>query len=310
MKSLPLSRRTLAGRLGISLSFVGFLVSGFWVFASEVVDVDQDGLPDAWELEKFGTIFATIGTDDVDADGLDGLAEYRFGTEPLIADTDGDTLLDNLDPAPLTSDYDRDGVTDADEFRFGTQWDSPDSDGGGRTDGFEINIDGTDPNNTADDLVDSDDGLPNRDERAFIASSDPIRCHSMCIFPDSDGDGLCDGPERTFFCDDIDVICPSGFEHASDFGACSGGEDLDQDGFYDEPVLELRCVGLGTQLETDPTLPDTDGDTDSSMDKSVAYRTLIASTPMGMDWMMVKSSLCRKIILVSIWQSRTVTVII
>ena len=74
MKSLPLSRRTLAGRLGISLSFVGFLVSGFWVFASEIVDVDQDGLPDAWELEKFGTIFATIGTDDVDADGLDGLA--------------------------------------------------------------------------------------------------------------------------------------------------------------------------------------------------------------------------------------------
>ena len=88
-------------------------------------------------LKSSAQSLPTIGTDDVDADGLDGLAEYRFGTEPLIADTDGDTLLDGLDPAPLTSDYDRDGVTDADEFRFGTQWDSPDSDGGGRTDGFK-----------------------------------------------------------------------------------------------------------------------------------------------------------------------------
>ena len=60
MKSSPLSRRTLAGRLGISLSFVGFLVSGFWVFASEVVDVDQDGFADAWELESSGTMLRRL----------------------------------------------------------------------------------------------------------------------------------------------------------------------------------------------------------------------------------------------------------
>ena len=91
MKLLSLSRTFFVGHLGFAISFVGFLVCGFWVFADEIVDVDQDGLPDAWELEKFGTL-ATIGTDDVDADGLDGLAEYRFGTEPLIEDTD-DTFL-------------------------------------------------------------------------------------------------------------------------------------------------------------------------------------------------------------------------
>ena len=52
MKPLPLSRMPSVVRLGVSLSFVGFLVSGFLVFANEIVDVDEDGLPDAWELEN------------------------------------------------------------------------------------------------------------------------------------------------------------------------------------------------------------------------------------------------------------------
>ncbi|MGO8750663.1 MAG: thrombospondin type 3 repeat-containing protein [Thermoguttaceae bacterium] len=38
---------------------------------------------------------------DSDHDGLDDLAELRAGTNPLAADTDGDGLVDGLDPQPL-----------------------------------------------------------------------------------------------------------------------------------------------------------------------------------------------------------------
>lgn len=39
--------------------------------------------------------------DDPDSDGLDGRAEAALGTSPLLPDTDGDGILDSLDPAPL-----------------------------------------------------------------------------------------------------------------------------------------------------------------------------------------------------------------
>ena len=231
-----------------------------YVWAEAEVDIDDDGQPDIWEIEKFGTIFATNGDDDVDGDGLKGRLEYLLATEPLIADTDGDTLLDGEDPAPLNSDIDNDGLNDAQEKLYGTQFDARDTDDGGTTDGQEIR-DGTDPLEQSDDLVDSDlDGLPNRDERSFVGSPE-LGAVALDVYnPDSDQDGLCDGPPRSYFCDDDEVPCLPGFEHASDFGACSGGEDLDRDGFYDAPSEEERCNGLGTGLETDPTLADTDGD--------------------------------------------------
>jgi len=240
----------------LSTTFLGLS----YVWAEAEVDLDADGQPDAWEIEKFGTIFATHGEEDVDSDGLTGSMEYLLGTEPLVEDTDEDTLKDGEDPAPLSADYDRDGLSDAQEIDYGTRFDARDTDDGGTSDGQEIR-DGTDPLNQFDDLVDSDfDGLPNRDERSFIISSESGALSLDVYNPDSDQDGLCDGPLRTYFCDDEDVPCLPGFEHASDFGACSGGEDLDRDGFYDEPLETERCSGLGTDLETDPTLADTDGD--------------------------------------------------
>lgn len=232
-----------------------------FAFGDGPVDLDQDGQPDDWEREKFGTIFATDGTMDVDGDGLTGTEEFILGTEPLIEDTDSDRLLDGEDPAPLVVDYDSDGLTDYEEVtNFLTRWDSPDSDGGGRSDGLEIRVDETDPNNRADDIVDSDyDGMSNAAERAFAVCSGE-NCEPLNVYiPDSDGDGLCDGPPRAFFCGE-DAECPAGFEHASDFDTCQLGEDLDNDGFYDAPTESERCVGLGQAYETDPRRSDTDGD--------------------------------------------------
>lgn len=45
-------------------------------------DIDNDDLPDDWELTHFGNIAGQRGSDDSDGDGKLNLDEYRFGTRP------------------------------------------------------------------------------------------------------------------------------------------------------------------------------------------------------------------------------------
>ena len=66
-----------------------------------VYDSDDDGLPDCWELEKFGNLDQGAD-DDSDEDGLTNLKEFQIGTHPDNWDTDGD------------------GVSDGDEVNSGT----------------------------------------------------------------------------------------------------------------------------------------------------------------------------------------------
>jgi autotransporter-associated beta strand protein len=64
------------------------------------IDSDNNGLPDDWELAVFGA----LGVDplaDPDGDGLNNLAEFYAGTDPLHADTDGDGIPDSEDAFPL-----------------------------------------------------------------------------------------------------------------------------------------------------------------------------------------------------------------
>lgn len=53
------------------------------VISIGATDSDQDGLPDDWELEVFGSIEAYVAFDDADNDGHHNLEEYRDGTDPL-----------------------------------------------------------------------------------------------------------------------------------------------------------------------------------------------------------------------------------
>lgn len=63
-------------------------------------DTDQDGLPDSWEEENFGsTVFGP--RDDPDMDFLDNYYEHLVGSDPNESDTDGDGLKDGLDDDPL-----------------------------------------------------------------------------------------------------------------------------------------------------------------------------------------------------------------
>ena len=55
-----------------------------WLGMTQANDTDLDGLPDAYELEKFGNLQQT-GEGDFDGDGWSNLAEFQAGTAPNIA---------------------------------------------------------------------------------------------------------------------------------------------------------------------------------------------------------------------------------
>ncbi len=134
---------------------------------------------------------------DSDADGIDDDAELRNGTEPQLADTDGDGYGDfveemfrkaGFDPADgskpgfgceagtdFSDDADGDGLNFCEELLFGTLDDMVDTDADGFPDLYEIRF-GTDPlrDDTTEDL--DSDGRRNSDELLFHshpARSDP-----------------------------------------------------------------------------------------------------------------------------------------
>ena len=95
--------------------------------------------------------FPGLGTDplvaDTDGDGLADGAELALGADPLQPDTDGDGMDDGwearhgLDPAVAGGageDPDGDGLTNAEECVWGTDPLNPDTDGDGVPDGVEV----------------------------------------------------------------------------------------------------------------------------------------------------------------------------
>ncbi|MCB1195462.1 hypothetical protein KDK77_04695 [bacterium] len=59
-----------------------------------LIDHDNDGTTDPWEIGHFGSIEAFHGHDDPDNDGLDNQGEQSFGTNPLSPDSDSDGFSD------------------------------------------------------------------------------------------------------------------------------------------------------------------------------------------------------------------------
>lgn len=119
-------------------------------------DSDSDGLSDYFELMKLGLLTEVNSPDsdgdgvsdpeeDPDSDDLSNLEEQTYGTDPLIADSDEDSLSDGFEinssgTDPLLIDTDGDGLSDDSELRLGTDPLNPDSDGDGIPDGDETYV--------------------------------------------------------------------------------------------------------------------------------------------------------------------------
>jgi|GEM_PF-880198 len=128
-------------------------------------DTDGDGIPDTLELDLVGNL-DDISAGDDDGDGLNSPDELLVhGTNPLLPDTDGDTLNDSDEITngtdPNNDDTDNDGLKDnvetntgvfVDANDTGTDPNNADTDGGRTPDGFEVQV-GTDPHNPADDPI-------------------------------------------------------------------------------------------------------------------------------------------------------------
>ncbi|MBK8480761.1 MAG: hypothetical protein IPL40_06260 [Proteobacteria bacterium] len=229
--------------------------------------------------------------DDCDGDRLTNLQEDRNAngvvdsgeTSPLVADSDGDGLIDGLeelngdgrtDPAsetdPLSQDTDRDGLVDGwidanndgiaspeegeDLNRNGVVDEGEtdprrfDTDGGGEADGSEVLSTRHDPLDPDDDFVDSDgDGLPDRvEDRNLNGIVEAGETDPRLA--DTDGDGLGDGVEDRDKDGEVDSgeTDPRLVDSDGD-GLGDGLEDKNQDG--------RRNPG-----ETDPTRADSDDD--------------------------------------------------
>lgn len=115
----------------------------------EDADSDGDGLPDAWEVQHFGSIDYTNAAQDTDKDGVSNLNEYLNGTDPNQKDTDGDGVNDGDDAFPLDP----------------SEWEDTDGDGIG---------------NNSDPDIDGDGVLNAQDNCPFHSNPDQV---------DTDGDG-------------------------------------------------------------------------------------------------------------------------
>jgi hypothetical protein len=179
-------------------------------------DSEPDGLPDAWEMARFGNLTtATVGSDS-DGDGTTDDVELADETHPndvlsTATDSDKDNLADTWERQYFnnllqlgTDDPDGDFATNESEESYGTNPananSSPDTDGDGISDGWELTY--FPDLNTADSTLRSggtntnQDGDFDTDLEEFQGGFNPTAKYSG---RDTDTDQLPDFWEHEFF---------------------------------------------------------------------------------------------------------------
>ena len=166
--------------------------AGFaYSFADDMNYYAKGDLNDGYYNIGLGIIFCPNGPNaDNDNDGLTNGEENELGTDPDVADTDGDGLSDGAEfkeykTDPMKADSDNDGLNDYDEIKKYS----------------------TNPN-----MMDTDnDGLNDHDE-LMKHKTDPLQ-------PDTDGDGLKDGEE-------VNNYKTSPFKTDTDMDGLNDGEEI------------------------------------------------------------------------------------
>ena len=231
------------------------------VYALADGDCDNDGLTNADEdTNGNGMYDEGLETDannpDTDGDG------YTDGEEVNDLDSDPLNPCDPDPLALDTNDCDNDGLTNAEEAVEGTDPLVADTDGDGINDGDEVNDTDSDPLNPCDPdvyaVADGDcdnDGITNADEDTNGNGMYDEGLETDANNPDTDGDGYLDGEETTGTDNEDSEVIPEGISDALD--PCDPdplaleSNDCDNDGLDN---------GQEDEQGTDPLVADTDGD--------------------------------------------------
>jgi len=99
-------------------------------------DSDKDGMPDIWEAGNlFNNLSAADATQDADSDGLNNRDEFLAGTNPRLADTDGDGIRDLIERTNSSNPL---LITSKPDFAGQTWPSGPDLDGNDLPDAWEV----------------------------------------------------------------------------------------------------------------------------------------------------------------------------
>ncbi len=240
-------------------------------FAPLGMDMDGDGLDDAYDLDMAGGVPATLPDRDQDGvpdfrdtdDDGDGVGSAFECTDVMAGcpDEDGDGAPDYLDADQSPVDTDGDGIPDLVECD-GDVSSCRDSDGNGTPDHLDDDDDGDGVPTAAEcttspDACDSDDdGFP--DHRDIDSDddgiTDAVECAETPVCEDTDGDGT---PDILDLDTDGDGIVDA-----------IEGHDADMDGVADAVALGMDTDGDGLDDAFDPDdggisapTQDTDADT-------------------------------------------------
>jgi len=203
-----------------------------------------------FETNAVPSVDSQLLEQDTDGDGLsDAIELYLFGSA-VQTDFDGD----GLNSGPTDRDSDGDGLTDGEEVRvFGSALLDRDTEGDGLWDGWrDVGSDGLGPGDSGYPGADPDGTQGNgllddgEDPGEKIYGTDPLRANS-------DGDGLDDSEEVAWFGGAVGDVRYSGPDSDGD-GLWDGPQDPDTDGDG------IQDDGEILNFQTDPLSPDTDDD--------------------------------------------------
>jgi outer membrane protein OmpA-like peptidoglycan-associated protein len=249
--------------------------------SSLLADTDDDGLKDIDEigentdkpLDTDGDgIINALDTDD-DDDTLETATELLLGTNPLLADSDGDGLSDSdeigdLMDKPLDTDtdgtidaldtkndldQDGDGLSDALEAQLNTDPTKTDTDGDGISDAKEVGVNTEQPlDSDMDGVIDALDIVDDSDsDNDGLTDAQEEKLASNPNNEDSDNDGINDNEEIGNNIDDPLDTDDDGILNLND-------SDDDNDGL---------STSFETKIGTNPLNSDTDGDGISDKDE-------------------------------------------
>ncbi len=213
-------------------------------------DDDNDGVLDAQDVNPLNP------NSDSDGDGIFDLAETTGGTNPLLADTDGDGSPDGVDAFPLDhlesvdtdhdgtgnnadTDDDNDGVLDATDAFPLNAGESVDTDG-------DMVGNNTDTDDDGDGVADAQDAFPLNAAESVDTDGDMVGNNTDT---DDDGDGVADT---------ADAFPLNPFESV----------DTDGDGIGNNTETDDDNDGVGDAFDADSLDPNSDSDGDGLTDSA------------------------------------------